>query len=183
MLKWILRLAVLLVLLVLGLFLYGGSVPEHHVSKVSARFAQPPEALWAVLTDVQHFPDWRGDLKTVEPLPATGGHRRWREVGDYGTLTLEVTESEPPRHLATTIVYAADEKPDFSGAWIFDLQPDGTGTRLTVTEDGRIHNQIFRGLAHSVMGYQTTQESYLKALGRKFGEDVVPVHGAVTVSD
>jgi len=183
MLKWILRLAVVAVLLVLGLFFYGGSVPDRHVASVSARYAQPPEALWAALTDVMRFPEWRGDLKSVELLTDVDGHRRWREVGDWGTLTFEVIESEPPRRLATAILYAADEKPDFSGSWIFELSPDGAGTRLTITEDGRIHNQIFRGLAATVMGYQSTQERYLKALGKTFGEEVAPLRGAVTVGD
>ena len=183
MFKWLLRLVVLLVVVAVVAVYYGGTVPEHHQSVVSARYAQPPEAVWAVLTDVMAFPTWRKDLDRVEPLPDANGHRRWREHGDYGTLDLEVTESEPPRHLATTILYAATDDPDFSGSWIYDLEPDGPGTRLTITEDGRIHNRVFRALAHTVMGYQSTQEEYLRTLGRKLGEDVEPVRGAVTVGD
>jgi uncharacterized protein YndB with AHSA1/START domain len=183
MFKWILRLAALAVLTVLGLFFYGGTVPEHHVAVVSARFAQPPAAVWDALTDVTRFPEWRSDLATVEQLPAEGTHRRWRETGDFGTLTIEVVESDPPRRLATTLLFAADEGPDFTGSWIWDLRPEGTGTLVTLTEDGRIHNRIFRALAHTVMGYQSTQEKYLRDLGRRLGDEIEPLRGPVTMGD
>jgi uncharacterized protein YndB with AHSA1/START domain len=183
MFKWLLRVAALLVALALGLFAYGGCVPEHHVSVVSARYATAPAAIWAALNDVPHFKDWRIELEHVEALPDIDGRPHWREQGDFGTLELHVTESEPPRHLATQLIFAAHEEPDYSGSWIFDLAPDGAGTRVTLKEDGHIHNRFFRSLAHVLVGYQSTQEQYLRALGRKFGEEVEPERGAVGLGD
>ena len=180
MFKWILRLLAVLVLAVLGLFVYGGFVPAHHVASASARYKQPPEVVWAALADVQHFREWRGDLKSVEKLPDVDGRPHWRETGEFGTLEMKVTESDPPNRMATELVYAAGEKPDFTGAWTYELKEDGDGTRLTLTERGAIHNRLFRGLAHLFFGYHSTQEEYLQALGRKFDEYVLPERGEVS---
>ena len=41
----------------------------------------------------------------------------------------------------------------------------------TITENGEIYNPFFRFMARFVFGYTATMETYLKALGKKFGED------------
>lgn len=48
------------------------------------------------------------------------------------------------------------------------------GALVTVTERGFVRNPIFRFLARFVFGYSSTLDAYLKALGKKFGEDVSP---------
>ncbi len=183
MLKWILRLLALLVLAGLGLFFWGRTLPGRHVAPVSARYARAPADVWNVLADPQRFPEWRSDLERVELLPDPQGRSAWREHGDYGELAMLRSEADPPRRMVVDILVDPAATPDFSGRWIFELVPDGDGTRVTITEDGRIHNPLFRAMASLFLGYQSTATAYLRALGGRFGETVEPLAGEVEFPD
>ncbi len=48
---------------------------------------------------------------------------------------------------------------------------------MTVTEEGEIYNPVFRVMSRLVFGYHGMMDSYLRALGARFEEDVTPRHG------
>ncbi len=151
--------------------LVGALLPKSHVASRSARFRQPPEALWQAITDIEAFPTWRTDLKSVKRLPDPAGRGRlaWVETSKFGEMPLEVVEFVPPRRLVTRI---ADPKLPFGGTWTYEIASAEGGSVLTVTENGEIYNPIFRFLARFVFGYRGTMDTSLKALGKKFGEAV-----------
>jgi hypothetical protein len=107
----------------------------------------------------------------VEIVSAAGDRVRFTEVSGTGPLTMEVSEMSPPRRLVTTIV---GEGLPFGGAWAYSVEPDGTGSRITISEHGEVYNPLFRFVSRYIMGHATTLETYLAALGRKYGVDVVP---------
>jgi hypothetical protein len=72
-----------------------------------------------------------------------------------------IVEQAPPRRLVTRV---ADPELPYGGTWTFELEPEESGTRLTITERGQIHNPIFRVIARFVFGYAATMESYLDEL-------------------
>jgi hypothetical protein len=76
-------LGLLAVVVGLGLFvvIVGYLLPVKHVAVVSARVPATPEQVWGALTDVAAYPQWRGDVTSVEMLPADSGHVAWRERG------------------------------------------------------------------------------------------------------
>ena len=169
--RWVLLIAGLLVAVVLIVCAIGYMLPKSHVASASARFAASPDSLWTSLTDVAAFPKWRPALARVELLPDENGQRGWRELGNHDAVTYRVVESVPPRRLVTRI---ADKNLPFGGSWTYDLAPDGSGTRLTITENGEVYNPIFRFVSRFIMGYTATMESVLRALGSKHGETVTP---------
>ena len=169
--RWVLLVAGLLVLAVLIVCAIGYTLPKAHVASASARFAASPDSLWTSLTDVAAFPKWRPGLSRVELLPDENGQRGWRELGNHDVVAYRVVESVPPRRLVTRI---ADQNLPYGGSWTYDLAPDGSGTRLTITENGEVYNPIFRFVARFFMGYTSTMESVLRALGTKHGETVTP---------
>ena len=169
--RWVLGIAGLLVLVVLVVCVIGYMLPQSHVASVSARYAAPPDSIWASLTDVPAFPKWRPGLSRVELLPDENGQRGWREFGKNDAVTYRVVESAPLRRLVTRI---ADQNLPYGGSWTYELTPDGSGTRLTITENGEVYNPIFRFVARFVLGYTGTMESVLRALGSKHGEAVSP---------
>jgi uncharacterized protein YndB with AHSA1/START domain len=169
--KWVVIAVGALFLLVALAAVLGSLLPSGHVAKVRARFRAAPAAVYAVITDFAKFPEWRSDVKRVEILPARDGREAYREIGRHGRITYEVVEAAPPARFSARI---ADEDLAFGGSWTFSLEEDGGGTRVTVVEDGVIHNPIFRCLSKYVFGQTGTMVAYLRALGRRLGEETAP---------
>lgn len=142
----------------------GYVLPKGHVAARSATFAAPPEAIWAAITEIDRFPSWRADVKTVERLPDREGRTTWVENGSSGRITLAVERSDPPRQLVLRI---ADPDLPFGGTWTYDVAPAAGGATLTITENGEIYNPMFRFMARFVFGYDATMRSYLAALEKR----------------
>ena len=167
--KWILIALAVIVAVITLMAVIGALLPKSHTASRSTIITQPPEVLWQALTDYAAFPQWRGDVKSVEMLPDRDGHKLWREDGKTGKLTLETIEASAPARL---VVKIADPDLPFGGTWTYELQPNGTGCRVTITENGEVYNPIFRFMARVFFSPAATIETYLKSLGKKFGEDV-----------
>jgi hypothetical protein len=123
---------------VIGYFL-----PVNHEASRSAEFTRPPEAVFALVSDLGNYRSW------------------W----DGAEVKSEVVESVPPSKLVTKIVGESA----FGGTWTMEIAPSGTGSRMTITERGEIYNPIFRALARFVFGYTGTMESLLKAAQQRLG--------------
>jgi uncharacterized protein YndB with AHSA1/START domain len=162
--RWLLIAVASLVAIGLLIAVVGWMLPVAHVATKSATLAASPEMVWKVITDVDGFPGWRSDVKSVERVQGQG--LTWIEHGSSGRLTLTVAASDPPRRLVTRI---ADPSLPFGGSWTYELAPAGSGTRLTITENGEVYNPIFRALARFVFGYEATLASYLDGLRKKVG--------------
>ena len=169
--RWVLGIAGVFVVLIAIVLVVGALLPKAHVASRSARYAAPPDTLWASLTNARAFPTWRTDVTRVETLPDENGQRGWREHGKNGVIPYRVVETVAPRRLVTRI---ADPKLPFGGTWTYDLTPDGVGTRLTITEHGEVYNPVFRFVSRFFMGYTSTMDGVLRALGTKHGETVTP---------
>lgn len=168
--KWILIILGVFAGLVALVAVIGAFMPKRHTAARATVIAQPPEVLWLAMTDFAAFPEWRADVKTVEALPDRDGHKVWREDGKNGKMTLEAIEASPPSRLVLKI---ADPDLPFGGTWTYELQGVGAGSRVTITEDGEVYNPIFRFVGRVFFSPAATIETYLKALGKKYGEDVV----------
>ena len=171
--KWILRIlaAVIapIILLIAAMYTVGSRLPEKHSAVRVARYRQPPDAIWEAITDYQEFPSWRSNVKRVEPLPSPDAAPSWREFDAHGnSLPYHVVEADGPRRLRVTI---ADPNLPFGGTWTTDILPiPPNGCIVQITEDGEIHNVFFRFLSRYIFGYTATMDTYLKDLGKKFGE-------------
>ena len=172
------RIVVILLAVVVGLgvvvVLVGLMLPVKHEAAVSAAIPAAPEAVWAVLTDPASYPKWRGDVTSVEMLPADSGHVAWREQGKNGAISYATELTEAPRRLVTRIT---DKSLPFGGTWEYVVSPDGAGSRVQITEHGEVYNPVFRFVSRFIMGHTATASAYLKALGARFGATVTPEVG------
>jgi len=142
--------------------LLGSRLPVDHTAERTAQFRQSPQQLWDVITGP---PTWRPEVERYEVLPSQPGHRLWREYGRHGQkMTYEVVESDPPHKLITHI---ADPHLPFGGTWTYAISSSGSGSVLTITENGEIYNPVFRFVARYVQGYTASIDNYLKALHSK----------------
>lgn len=153
--------AIVVIVLVIGY-----SLPVKHRASAAATVKASPEALFALITDVDGFASWRSDLKSVEVLPSTDGKKRFREVTGNGPITFVIESAEPNKRLVTRI---DDKTLPFGGSWTYELVPTADGrTMLRITEDGEVYNPLFRFVSRFIVGQDGTIKTYLAAVGRKF---------------
>ena len=141
-------------------------LPVKHSASVSRVVAGTPEEVWGVITDVESFSTWRTDIDRAERLEPREGWPAWREEGASGSLTFEMAGVEPPKRLVTSIV---DEGLPFGGTWTYVLEPSGSGTLVTITEDGEIYNPVYRFVSRFILGYEATMVTYLDGLEARMG--------------
>jgi uncharacterized protein YndB with AHSA1/START domain len=158
----VIALAVVL-LLVAVVVVIGYLLPVGHVAARNAILPQPPDRVFALLTDVEEYPRWRSDVQRVELL-SRDSPRRWIEHGRNGDITFEVVASESPRRLVARI---ADRSLPFGGTWTYELVPEGDGTRLTITEHGQVFNPVFRFMSRFVFGHTATLDRYIRDLQQR----------------
>jgi uncharacterized protein YndB with AHSA1/START domain len=98
-----------------------------NVIEVEHVYAHPPAAVWKALTDPELHAQWwaAGDVRPVV------GHRFDLDMGKWGKQACEVLQVEPERlikyRFATGVL-------DTTITW--KLEPEGAGTRLTLTHEG-----------------------------------------------
>ncbi len=153
--KWILIVLGGLVLLVALLWLVGALLPRAHRATCRATFGAAPETLFAVLVDVDAFPSWRPEVESVRHVDPIEGKPAFVEVSEHGSIRYAIEASDSPRKVVTRI---ADDALAFGGTWTFALTPSGTGTTLSITEDGIVKPALFRVLARFVFRHHTTLE-------------------------
>ena len=141
--RWVIWTIVTLVGLVGVMALAGYLLPVGHEASRSAEFNKPPEAVFALVSDLNNYRSW------------------W----DGAEVKSEVVESVAPTKLVTKVV----GETQFGGTWTFEITPTPGGSRLTITERGEIYNPVFRILAKLVFGYTSTMEDCLAAAQKRLG--------------
>jgi hypothetical protein len=149
----------------------GAALPREHVVSRRATIPAPPAQVFAAITDYAGWSGWNPEICKVERQLDRNGHAVWLVHGSWGVMPLEVVESSPPKRHKVVIV---DDGLPFGGTWSYALAQDAAVTCLTITEDGVVKSPIFRFLSRFVFGYTASIDGSLRALGRKFGAEVVP---------
>jgi polyketide cyclase/dehydrase/lipid transport protein len=172
------KIALIVVIALVGLigiaFLVGLALPRNHRATSSIALSKPPAEVWAVIRDLGALQGTWKELKSSRRLPDEGGREVWEQNAGGFPMRLVVEESAPPSRLVTRI----DAPPDaaFGGTWTYQLDAEGSGTRVTITEDGYVGNPLFRVMMLAMGGVHRTTDGYLRALGAKLGETVQPAH-------
>ena len=164
--KWVLVVVGIIVVLIACVVAIGYALPIAHVAQRSVALGAPPTTVWATITDVTAYPTWRSDVDSVEVLAPLEGRQSWREMGSNGEITYAVIAAEPLRRMVTRIM---DRDLPFGGEWEYVIEPEGSGSRLTITERGEVYNPLFRFVSRFVMGHTATIDGYLEALSARLG--------------
>ena len=163
----VVSLVALLVTVVALIALIGSTLPREHIASRSILLRKTPAEVYGVVRDFSSAPRWRTDLKQVEVMPQSNGRVHFREEGKNDTVNYELVEDVPGQRMVTRIL---DTDLGYSGKWTYEFAAEGTGTRLTITENGVVSNVIFRFLSKYAFGHTATIDKYLASLARHFGE-------------
>lgn len=171
--RWFLIVLGLLAAIVAAVVVVGMMLPQNHTASRAASLPAAPEKVWAAITEVGDYPAWRGDVDSVAVL-SSGGKLSWREISGSDRITYEVVSSKPVSHF---VVRIADKGLPFGGSWDYRLEPEGTATRLTITENGEVYNPVFRFVSKILMGHTATIDKYLRDLTKKIAASAPEVRG------
>jgi uncharacterized protein YndB with AHSA1/START domain len=146
-----------------GLYAYGRTLPTSRVIERSMVVPAPIEEVWAWVGDPARRPEWHPGVRAIAHVEDRGGHAVWREVDAGGDrFDWLVVERQPPRHLVTA---AADpEQIGMHARWTWDLADEAGGTRVTLREESRIDNPVWRATYVLRYGPDATVEGELSAL-------------------
>jgi uncharacterized protein YndB with AHSA1/START domain len=151
-----------LVAIILVVTVIGYSLPEDHTATAQRTYDHSVAAVWSMITTVERYPEWRPSVEAVEVLSASGERPKWRETWSRREkVTFRVTEWAEPRQLAVVI---DDDDLPYGGRWVYGLSHAGDGCTLTITEEGEVHNPIFRFVARLFMDPTKTIDVYLDNL-------------------
>lgn len=168
--RWILIILAVLAALVVAIVVVGMMLPQNHTASRTARLSAAPQTVWNLITDVDAYPSWRGGVDSVQKIES-GSRMTWREISKNDRITFEALVEDAPSHF---VAHIADKGLPYGGSWDYKLSPDGSGTRITITENGEVYNPVFRFVSKYVIGHTTTIEKYLKNLSTKVGDTYTP---------
>lgn len=143
---------------------------EHRITRV-VHLKASPERVWLAVTDHAQDPTWRLDVAATTRLADRNGHEVWEDRFKKGDqrVAYETTQKVEGAKLVRTIV----DQTAFGGTWTYELTPEGSGTRVAITEEGWIAPAL-RLPAKLFMNQSATLEAYLGYLAKAMGEDATP---------
>ncbi len=163
--RFLLIAAAILGALVLLVLVIGWSLPVKHTATSAVTVHTSAGPLYNLITDIEHYPEWRSSVERTERLPDSAGKTRFREYGSDGTILYEVESAKPDQRIVTRI---ADRSLPFGGSWTYELIPRGDSTTLRITENGEVYNPLFRFVSRFVMGHTRTIDTYLQDVRKHF---------------
>jgi uncharacterized protein YndB with AHSA1/START domain len=95
---------------------------------------KPPAAVWAALTTADGLASWFGHTATIDLRPGGRAEMTWN-TGDRASMRIERVE-EPTVFGFTWGIYGLPETDPRRTYVEFTLEPNDSGTRLTVVESG-----------------------------------------------
>ena len=102
---------------------------------------QPPEAVWAQLTDPAAIGEWLMAPDGFRPELGARFRLKTTHLAPGGWIEVEVLEIDPPRRMVWA--WATDERTPPTSV-TFELEPAGQGTRFRLTHQGEIDDEIGR---------------------------------------
>jgi uncharacterized protein YndB with AHSA1/START domain len=112
---------------------------DHKVELIATYAHSPPNAVWHLLTDHASEPRWLPAFGTVTREADIGGHEVWTHTspdGSFSATVMTVTAIPETRYERLLLRDRQPRSTSWDGRWVYELQPAGAGTRLTITEYG-----------------------------------------------
>jgi hypothetical protein len=158
---WVVWIAASLVLLGAIVTLVGYRLPQAHSVSRTVRLPLAPDAVYALLSDVDKYPAWRPKVKSLIRQADHHGMPAWTEVAGGNTIPLRFERMDRPSLLVARI---SDPSLPFGGTWTYRISPEPQGSLLVMTEDGEVSNPVFRFMSRFGFGHAATLDEFVRAI-------------------
>lgn len=159
--KWLLRILLVLIGIVVVVYVVGLCLPSRHTAMMSAVIPAPVDQVWNRITNVADFPRWRKDMTSIQ----VANDSEWVEVAGRMRVPMRMGERDSLKR-AVVVINSSDLP--FGGEWVYELQPQGNSTQVTITENGEVRQPFFRFVSAFIMGRTATMRKYLSSLQDSF---------------
>ena len=159
--RWIIWIVAAIAIAAVIVVIVGYSLPKGHTATRTTTLPLPPAAVYALLADVDRYPSWRPDVKSLQRHADRDGRPAWTEEASGMKIPLYFEKMEPPHLLVARI---ADPSLPFGGTWTYRVAPAASGSEVTITEDGEVSNPFFRFMSRFVFGHTATLDAFVKHL-------------------
>ena len=149
---------------------------DHKVHLVVTYAQSPPSAIWRLLTDHAAEPRWLPAFGAVVRQPDIAGHEVWTHTSpDLSFSATVMTVSVIPERRYERLLLR-DNQPraqSWDGRWVFELEPDGSGTRLTIREYGWTDGLVFFIRQRILASPDDFLRYYAQMMGRELKDPAV----------
>lgn len=159
--KWVLIIVGIIICLIAIIYIIGMLLPVKHSATIRDTVSANVDEVWNRLTDVSKFSTWRKNINSI----TVTNDSEWIEVSGNDKIPMRFKEKVEGKRLVGAI--NSKDLP-FGGEWLFELQPEGNHTLVTITENGEVYNPIFRFMSKFVMGHEATLKKYMSDLKASF---------------
>ena len=159
--RWIAWIVAAIAIIAVVVVIVGYSLPKGHTATRTTKLPLPPDAVYALLSDVDRYPTWRPGVKSLQRQPDREGRPAWIEEVSGMKIPLYFERTDRPSLLVARI---ADPSLPFGGTWTYRIAAAATGSEVTITEDGEVYNPFFRFMSRFVFGYYATLDEFVKNL-------------------
>lgn len=153
-----------------GLYAYGRTVPAERVVERTVDVDAGLAEVWNLVADMGSRPEWHPGVRAIARVEDRDGRAVWREVDHRGDrFDWLVVERKTPERM---VIEAADpEQLGMVARWTWELEGGETTARVTLREETRIDNPVWRGIYELRYGRGATVDEELNALVRAVTDD------------
>jgi uncharacterized protein YndB with AHSA1/START domain len=159
--RWVLWILAALAIAAVVVVIVGYSLPKAHSVSRTTTLPLPPDAVYALLLDVDQYRTWRPGVKSLQRAADHEGRPAWTEEAGGMKIPLRFEKLERPSLLVSRI---ADPSLPFGGTWTYRIAPAAAGSAVTITEDGEVYNPFFRFMSRFVFGHTATLDEFVQNL-------------------
>ncbi|MES2521555.1 MAG: SRPBCC family protein [Gemmatimonadota bacterium] len=167
---WILFVMGTIAAVVIALIVGGLTTPRAHVASRIVRLRAAPETVWALVRDVGSYASWRPDVQSIVVDGA-----EWEESSPRRSMRFGITQDQPPVRFGMRML---DDDLPYTGEWLWEIEADGDGSRVTLTERGEVGNPVFRFIGTQMIGHTRSIDAVLRALAIRVGDAEATIEDA-----